>query len=108
MVQWQQFLAIMAALSTASQTLTEHLIKKRWALQLDVTKADPVQEARRQSLIHLISGLFGAVLAASTGLHPLGKLGADLSWLGPPGTTVPNLFEYVLTGVLVSFGGGFF
>lgn len=107
MDRWQQFFVIMAALSTASQTLTEHLIKKRWALQLDVPKTDLVQEARRESLIHLISGLFGALLAWTTGLHPLYVLGSkplSLFNLFPSS----DLFEYTLTGVLVSYGGSFF
>ncbi|HVT11918.1 MAG TPA: hypothetical protein VHE55_06600 [Fimbriimonadaceae bacterium] len=94
----------MAALSASAQTVTEQLVKKRLTVQLGTPTVGKAED-RRQLVIHIISGAVGALLAASIGLHPFKDL-------VPSGTSTPvtqsPLLEYILIGVLVSFGGGFF
>lgn len=92
------FLAMMAALSASVQTFVEHVIKRRitW---LETEKNDPVQDKRRQSLIHLISFLVGAGLTWSVGLTPLRYLGVEQAGV---------ITNSMAAGLLVSFGGSFF
>jgi hypothetical protein len=99
------FLAIMGMLSASTQTLTDYVFKMhiRW---LDDVNPNPRQEALRQMLIHLIAGIFGGLLAYTSGVHPLSYLGCTppawiTSWLG-------GKAEYFFIAVMVSFGGSFF
>jgi len=98
MVDATSFFTVMAALSGAVQDFVDHAIRKRWTWLNTEKKEDLVQENRRQSLIHLITFLVGGGLAYSVGINPLTYLNVSGNqWLG-----------YVIAGLLVSFGGGFF
>lgn len=94
------FLTTMAALSTAVQTFVDHVIKRRWKWLDTATPADPVNEGRRQSAVHLLSFVVGGVVAFIVGLNPLASLG--LAYAGS------SLANAVVAGVLVSFGSSFF
>lgn len=91
------FLTVMAALSTATQTFVDHVIKRRvdW---LDKPKDDSASERRRQSAVHVISFVVGGGLSASINID-------TLSYLGATGGPVSNA---IAAGMLVSFGGSFF
>ncbi len=91
------FLAVMAALSTAVQTLVDHVVKKRFAW-LDEPSEDRTKENRRHSAIHFITFVVGAALAWSIELTPLAYLSVEAG-------TFANA---VASGLLVSFGGSFF
>jgi hypothetical protein len=107
MTDLTNFLATMAALSTAVQTLIDHVVKGRWTWLDTATPNDPKNEGRRQSAVHLISFLVGGGVALSVGLKPLTLLGLNQGVLAY-GTIVNSLVNYVAAGVLVSFGSGFF
>ncbi len=94
------FLTTMAALSTAVQTFVDHVVKGRWAWLDTATPNNPVNEGRRQSVVHLISFLVGAVIGYTVGVSPL----ASLDLLGGSSKVANSL----ATGVLVSFGSSFF
>jgi thiol:disulfide interchange protein len=97
------FLTTMAALSTAVQTLIDHLIKGPSGLLVRPEK-DPKQNGRRQSAVHLISFALGALLAWTTGVYPLVTLGLS----GGLVDAHSKLANFVAAGLLVSFGGSFF
>ncbi|HWA83989.1 MAG TPA: hypothetical protein VG820_11165 [Fimbriimonadaceae bacterium] len=105
MEAWQQFFVVMAALSASAQTVTEQLFKKRLTVQLGTPTVGKAED-RRQLIIHVISGVVGALLAYSVGLHPFKDL-IPKDVAAPPIAQIPFL-EYILVGILVSFGGGFF
>ena len=90
------FLTAMAALSAATQTFVEHVIKKNWGW-LDQAKKGS-EDNKRQVAIHLTVFGVGAALAWSVQLTPL-------TYLGLGGNPVGNA---AAAGVLVSFGGSFF
>lgn len=68
------FVTAMAAVSTAVQTLVDHLIKGR-STWLDQVNPDRKSEGRRQSVVHLISFALGALIAYTAGVFPLVALG---------------------------------
>ena len=92
------FFAVLAALSTAVQTLVDHTIKKRIAWLDTPTPDNATNESRRQGVIHLASFATGGVLAWSVGLTPLEYLGLDHSLV----------VNALASGLLVSYGGSFF
>jgi hypothetical protein len=100
----------MAAISTAAQAMTEHLVKKRFLAQLDMVQADPLQEARRQSILHVITGFFGGLLPYTISLHPLRLLLTTESVLTDVNVSsgLRLFLEYAIVGVMVSYGGSFF
>lgn len=101
------FLTTLAALSTAVQTLIDHLAKGRWGWLDTATPNDPKNEGRRQSAVHLISFLVGGVIAFTIGLKPLTLLGLTQGVLAQ-GDTLNSLVNYLAAGALVSFGSSFF
>jgi hypothetical protein len=98
------FLTAMAALSTAVQTLIDHLIKGRSKWLDTATPKDPVHEGRRQSVVHLISFSLGALMAYTAGVYPLVTLGFS----GGLVDAHSKLANFVAAGLLVSFGSSFF
>ena len=92
------FFTVLAALSTAVQTLVDHTIKKRIAWLDTATPDNAVNESRRQGVIHLASFGTGGILAWSVGLTPLEYVGLDQSLL----------VNALASGLLVSYGGSFF
>jgi hypothetical protein len=103
---WEQFLLAMGALSTASQKLTDHVIKGRFVNELGTPNNDPVLESRRQTWIHLIAGLFGVLLCVAAKIDPIEALKGNSIAAG--GLDDQLVIHYVMAGVLVSFGGSFF
>ena len=94
------FLTTTAALSTAVQTFIDHVIKGRWSWLDTPTPADPRNEERRQSVVHLISFVLGGLIAYSVHLTPLAYLnlaGSGIGWANS-----------LAAGLLVSFGSSFF
>lgn len=92
----------MAALSTAVQTFVDHIIKGRWTWLSTATPANPANESRRQSVVHLASFLTGALMAWSIQLQPLLQVNPDLRG------SHNALANYTAAGLLVSFGSSFF
>ena len=92
------FLTAMAALSTATQTLVDHIFKRRFTWLDKETPDDPKNESRRFSAIHLLSFFVGGGLCYSMTLDPLAYLSVDRG----------HLVNAIAAGVLVSFGGSFF
>jgi len=90
------FLTTMAALSAATQTFVEHVIKQRWGW-LD-RASQGTMEKRRHFTVHALAFLVGAVLAYSVGLEPL-------TYLNTQHGRIPNA---LMAGLLVSFGGSLF
>ena len=90
------FLTTMAALSAATQTFVEHVIKQRWTWLDQATQG--TSDKRRHLTVHLLAFAVGAVLAWSVGLEPLTTLNVQH---GP----IPNALT---AGLLVSFGGSLF
>lgn len=93
----EAFLVLMGALSGAAHTLVDHFAKRRFDW-LAEPRQDAVEERRRQSVIHVLAFLAGAVMAWSSQILPLKMLG------GSEGALV----NAVTAGLLASFGGGFF
>ncbi len=94
------FLTTMAALSTAVQTFIDHVVKGRWKWLDTPTPDNPINEGRRQSVVHLVSFLLGAGIAYTVHLTPLDYLnlsGGKYDWANS-----------LAAGVLVSFGSSFF
>ncbi len=92
------FLTGMAALSAATQTFVEHVIKKNWEW-LDEAKPGKADKLRHVA-VHAIVFAAGALLAGTIGLTPLNELGVAKQF-----GMVPNA---LMAGLLVSFGGSFF
>jgi len=90
----------MAALSTAVQTFVDHVVKGRWAWLDTPTPTNAANEGKRQSVVHLVSFLVGAVIAYVVDLKPL-------MYLSLAGSNYA-LANSVAAGVLVSFGSSFF
>src|SRR2546426_968925 len=90
------FLTSMAALSAATQTFVEHVVKKNWSW-LDDPKPGAADKPRHVA-VHVASFVVGGGLAWSVGLNPLTYLGVSLGVL-------PNA---LMAGLLVSFGGSLF
>jgi hypothetical protein len=96
------FLTIMGALSTAVQTFVDHVVKGRWGwLNKPTPVANPRNEERRQSVVHLVSFLVGALIAYAVDFKPL-------LYLSPASSDYGLLANAVAAGVLVSFGSSFF
>jgi hypothetical protein len=93
------FLTVLGALSTAVQQLVDHVIKKRSDWLDTATPDKPTNEARRASMVHVISFAAGALLSWSVGLEPLQYLGLPAK--GP-------IVNALLAGVMISFGSSFF
>lgn len=93
------FLTGMAALSAATQTFVEHVIKQNWDW-LDEAKAGKSDKVRHVAIHALVFGV-GAVLAWSIGMKPIAQLGVTTTEFG----MLPNA---LMAGLLVSFGGSFF
>ena len=91
------FLTVMAALSAAVQTFVDHVIKRRVSW-LDAENKNAEREKWRHTSIHAISFVVGFALAWSLGVNPLTYLGVSRN----------PMFGFLLAGLLVSFGGGFF
>ncbi|KUO95528.1 hypothetical protein [Ferroacidibacillus organovorans] len=110
-----QFLAVMAALSTGSQAITQQMKKRIVFLHLQA-KAKPndskwdelYEDALRKLNVQLLSGVNGTALAALAQVHPLQILKLTPSWTtwGPP--WLGNTFDYLSAGVLVAYGGPWF
>jgi cytochrome c biogenesis protein CcdA len=98
------FLTTMAALSTAVQTLVDHLIKGRSKWLDTTTPNDPKHEGRRQSAIHLISFALGALISYTAGVYPLVALGFS----GGVVDAHSKVANFLAAGLLVSFGSSFF
>jgi len=90
------FLTTMAALSAATQTFVEHVIKQRWNW-LDQAKTGTIDK-RRHLTVHALAFLVGGTLAWSVGLEPLTYLN----------TQHGKLANALMAGLLVSFGGSLF
>jgi hypothetical protein len=90
------FLTTMAALSAATQTFVEHVIKQRWSW-LDQAKTGTIDK-RRHLVVHLLAFAVGGGLAWSVGLEPLTYLN----------TQHGKLANAMMAGLLVSFGGSLF
>lgn len=90
------FLTAMAALSAATQTFVEHVIKQRWNW-LDEAKPGTIDK-RRHLVVHALAFLVGGGLALSVGFEPLKYLDVQR---GP-------LANALMAGLLVSFGGSLF
>lgn len=100
MIDPTNFLTTMAALSTAVQTFVDHVVKGRCAWLNTPTPNNPSNEERRQSVVHLVAFLVGALIAYAVDLKPLLYLSLAGSNYG--------LANSVAAGVLVSFGSSFF
>lgn len=98
------FLSTMAAMSTAVQTLIDHLIKGRWKWLDTPTPANPKHEGWRQSAVHLISFLLGVLIAWTVGVYPLVALGFSNGVVDPQS----KVANFLASGLLVSFGSSFF
>lgn len=92
------FLSVMAALSAAVQQFVEHVVKKRIDWLATKTPHDAGHEARRESTVHLVSFVVGAVLAWSVDLEPLKYLAVNQ---GP-------IVNALAAGLMVSFGSSVF
>ena len=92
------FLTAMAALSTATQTLVDHIFKKRFTWLDKETPDDSKNESSRFTAIHSVSFLVGGGLCYSISLDPLHYLDVDQN----------HLVNALCAGVLVSFGGSLF
>ncbi len=109
-----QFLAVMAALSTGAQAITQQMKKRIIFLHLQA-KAKPnenkfdemYEEALRRVNIHVLAGVNGAVLAGLAQVHPLQMLKLTPIWAGSSGI-VANGLDYASAGVLVAYGGPWF
>ena len=109
-----QFLAVMAALSTGAQAITQQMKKRIIFLHLQA-KAKPnenkfdemYEEALRRVNIHVLAGLNGAVLAGLAQVHPLQMLKLTPVWSGTS-AWVANGLDYASAGILVAYGGPWF
>jgi hypothetical protein len=90
------FLTAMAALSAATQTFVEHVIKQRWNWLDESKQGTP--EKRRHFTVHALAFLVGGGLAWSVGFQPLAYLDVQHGALANAG----------MAGLLVSFGGSLF
>lgn len=94
------FLVTMSALCTAVQTFMDHVVKGRIPWLDTATPANPSNEGKRQTAVHLISAIVGGVMAASVQLKPLGDLGLA------GGDSA--IYNWIAAAVLTSFGSSFF
>src|SRR3989442_8144609 len=92
------FLTGMAALSAATQTFVEHVIKKNWEW-LDEAKAGKADKLRHVA-VHAIVFSAGALLSGTICLTPPNELGGAKHF-----GMVPN---GLIACMLGSFGGSFF
>ena len=91
------FLTMIAALSAASQTLVEYVLKKPIDL-FDKKGETTGAEKWRHFRVHLLVALIGGGLSVAAGLEPLSALGVARG----PGANA------VAAGILVSYSGSFF
>lgn len=110
-----QFLAIMAALSTGAQAVTQQMKKRIVFLHMQAkakpndSKFDEVyEEALRRVNIHFLAGVNGTVLAAVAQVHPLQMLKLNPIWANTTPPVVSNTLDYAAAGVLVAYGGPWF
>jgi len=110
-----QFLAIMAALSTGAQAVTQQMKKRIVFLHMQAkakpndSKWDEVyEETLRRVNIQFLAGVNGTALAALAQVHPLQLLKMNPIWSGSTPPIVSNSLDYVSAGVLVAYGGPWF
>jgi len=115
MDELMQFVAIMAALSTGAEALTQQMKKRIVFLHLQAkakpndSKWDEVyEEALRRVNIHFLSGLNGAVLAGLAQVHPLQMLKLNPIWSSTTPPVVSSTLDYASAGLLVAYGGPWF
>lgn len=110
-----QFMAVMAALSTGAQAITQQMKKRIVFLHLQA-KAEPndskwdeiYEDALRRVNIHFLAGVNGAVLAGLAQVHPLQMLKLTPIWSGVQPPWAADTLDYAAAGVLVSYGGPWF
>ena len=115
MDELMQFVAVMAALSTGAQAITQQMKKRLVFLHLQAkakpndSKWDEVyEEALRRVNIHMLAGLNGTVLAALAQVHPLQMLKLTPIWTGAVPEWAANGLDYLSAGVMVTYGGPWF
>jgi hypothetical protein len=114
MDDWIQFLAVMAALSTGAQAVTQQMkqritvLRKRALAEPNDSPLDALYEdALRNVNIHFLAGINGAVLAAIAQVHPLEMLKLTPIWEQGP-AWLANGLDYTSAGVIVAYGGPWF
>lgn len=98
MADTTMFFTVMGALSAAVQTLVDHGIKRRSHWLNTSTPNHSAKERTRQSLVHLASFAVACAFVLLMNLKPLDYLGIQRGLIT----------NSLATGLLVSYGGGFF
>ncbi|MCY0892893.1 MAG: hypothetical protein OWR52_05250 [Acidibacillus sp.] len=115
MDELMQFVAVMAAVSTGAQAITQQMKKRLHFLHLQA-KAEPndskwdelYEDALRNVNIHFLAGLNGTVLAGVAQIHPLEMLKLTPIWANISPEWVGDGMDYLSAGVLVAYGGPWF
>ena len=115
MDELMQFVAVMAALSTGAQAITQQMKRRLVFLHLQAkakpndSKWDEVyEEALRRVNIHMLAGVNGTVLAALAQVHPLQMLKLTPAWVGIVPEWAADGLDYLSAGVIVAYGGPWF
>lgn len=115
MDELMQFVAVMAAVSTGAQAITQQMKKRIHFLHLQAkaipndSKWDEIYEdALRKVNIHFLAGVNGTVLAGVAQIHPLEMLKLAPIWTNMQPTWIGDGLDYVSAGVLVAYGGPWF
>ena len=100
LTQLTNMAGVILALSVAVERVIE--ILKGWIPWLGESSAKPKVEAAREGLIHALAAVVGAISAWLCGINPITQLVPNA-----PNTHWHRAFDYVIAGLLSSFGSAF-